>query len=458
MILPARAPWMERQLPGQMQLSPAGLPADKFSRAREERMHEARLPTPRLSDESLQERLRSLEIECQQLRDSNSRLELENSKLKLQVSSSQGGQPSSEPHGLPSLLHGSISAAGTQRQVLRSRMRAMLEEQRRLVHELQLEIAEEMSLQPRPTEAEPRQPMPLASARSGPGTWASAHTAPQDLSEPQEVVAPPEEDPSWPTLSQPWPSSRLPENELPTRTSAGGRYMQSAADELNAPSEAAAPPEEDSPRPVLAWRPAATMPSRMGDRGSGRPLTASARTAPVKLPSGYMRSAPDELHSPWEAAAPPEEPSVVPPIYGREGSARQPRLTRGSVSGSNVAPVEAPPEDEDPPMLLGRTEPTHRSLLLNAVSLHACICNNLRPQLCGRSRARWHCPRNATAWVFGPGCFARPAWDTVVVAPTRSEHSRKPTSSLCVCVFCSDWLIWMVRRCKLGAWPPACVA
>ena len=104
-------------------------------------MYRGRLPTPRLSDESLQERLRSLEIECQQLRDSNSRLELENSKLKLQVSSSQG-QPSSEPLGLPSLLHGSISAAGTQRQVLRSRMRAMLEEQRRLVHELQLEIAE----------------------------------------------------------------------------------------------------------------------------------------------------------------------------------------------------------------------------------------------------------------------------------------------------------------------------
>lgn len=360
MSLPARAPWMEPQLPGQMQLSPAVLPADKVSRACEERIYRGRLPTPRLSDESLQERLRSLEIECQQLRDSNSRLELENSKLKLQVSSSQGGQPSSEALGLPSLLHGSTSAAGTQRQVLRSRMRAMLEEQRRLVHELQLEIAEEMSLQPRPTEAEPRQRMPLAStvatgsARSGPGVWASAQTAPRDLSEPQEAAAPPEEDPlgSWPTACPPWPSSRVPDNELPTRTSTSGSYMQSAPDELHAPSEAAAPPEEESP--ALAWRPpAATMPtSRMG--GSRRPLTASARTAPVRLPSCFMHSAPDELHSPWEGAAPPEEeePSVVPPIYGREGSARQSRLTRGSVSGSDVAPVEAPPEDEDPPMLL----------------------------------------------------------------------------------------------------------
>eukprot|EP00439_Symbiodinium_sp_Y106_P072850 s1128_g13.t1 len=297
MSLPARAPWMETQLPGQMQLSPVGFPADRSSREREERMYGARLPMPKLSDESLQERLRSLEMECQQLRESNSRLELENSKLKLQVSSSQGLQPGSEQQGLPSLLHGSISAAGTQRQVLRSRMRAMLEEQRRLVYELQLEIAEEMNLQPCPTEAEPRQPMLLAStaltasSRSGPGVWASAHTAPRDLNEPREAAAPPEEDPlgSWPTVSQPWPSSRVPESALSTRTS--GNYVQPVPDELSAPSEAAAPPEE-------------------------------------------------------------EDSPAVPPIYGREGSARHSRLTRGSASGSDVTPVEAPPEDEDPPMLL----------------------------------------------------------------------------------------------------------
>ena len=98
-----------------------------------------RLPMPRISEESLQERLRSLEIECQQLRDSNSRLELENSRLKLQVSSSQA---TSEQVGSPSRLNGSISVAESHHQVLRTRRRAMLEEQKLLVDELQREIAE----------------------------------------------------------------------------------------------------------------------------------------------------------------------------------------------------------------------------------------------------------------------------------------------------------------------------
>ena len=130
MSLPTPAPWMDTQLvlPGQMQL--ATPPAA------------ATLSMQRLSDESLQERLRSLETECQQLRDSNSRLELENSKLKLQVSSSQGSQSVSGKLESPSRLNGSISVAETQHQDLRKRMRAMMEEQRRLVDELQLEIAE----------------------------------------------------------------------------------------------------------------------------------------------------------------------------------------------------------------------------------------------------------------------------------------------------------------------------
>ncbi|CAE7764785.1 unnamed protein product, partial [Symbiodinium necroappetens] len=179
----------------------------------------------RLSDESLQERLRSLETECQQLRDSNSRLELENSKLKLQVSSSQGSQSVSGKLESPSRLNGSISVAETQHQDLRKRMRAMMEEQRRLVDELQLEIAEDMGqLQVRP--GKEHQPRPLASAalsgasRSGPSVRPSAHTAPRDLTEPQEAAAPPELG-SWPTVSQPWLSSRVPENTLPTRTSNG---------------------------------------------------------------------------------------------------------------------------------------------------------------------------------------------------------------------------------------------
>ena len=130
MSLPTPAPWMDTQLvlPGQMQL--ATPPAA------------ATLSMQRLSDESLQERLRSLETECQQLRDSNSRLELENSKLKLQVSSSQGSQSVSGKLESPSRLNGSISVAETQHQDLRKRMRAMMEEQRRLVDELQLEIVE----------------------------------------------------------------------------------------------------------------------------------------------------------------------------------------------------------------------------------------------------------------------------------------------------------------------------
>ena len=127
-------------LPGQVRLSPeCAPPADKGSRECQERISGMRLPMPRISDESLQERLRSLEIECQQLRDSNSRLELENSRLKLQVSSSQA---TSEQPESPSRLSGSISVAETHHQVLRARMRAMLEEQKQLVDELQREIAE----------------------------------------------------------------------------------------------------------------------------------------------------------------------------------------------------------------------------------------------------------------------------------------------------------------------------
>ncbi|OLP84394.1 hypothetical protein AK812_SmicGene34734 [Symbiodinium microadriaticum] len=278
MSVPARAPWMEPQLPGQMQLSPAVLPADKFSRAREERMYRGRLPTPRLSDESLQERLRSLEIECQQLRDSNSRLELENSKLKLQVSSSQG-QPSSEPLGLPSLLHGSISAAGTQRQVLRSRMRAMLEEQRRLVHELQLEIAE-------------------------------AQPAPESLNLELTVVS------RFFVLSRASVARRW-------FTALAGHKCDQASARLEASSRHDANQQNGRQRQTSHC---------ISSHGSGEEEPSDAHLSVL-----------------FDSQAPTARTvtrSVVPPIYGREGSARQSRLTRGSVSGSDVAPVEAPPEDE----------------------------------------------------------------------------------------------------------------
>ena len=131
-------------LPGQMQLSQlpeAALPNDPSSRERLERVSllmqggdslAMRLPMPRPSDEeSLQERLRSLEAECQKLRQ-------ENAELKLQTT--QGKRPVPEA-GAPSRLKNSISVAETQHQVLRQRMRAMLEEQQRLVDELQQEIA-----------------------------------------------------------------------------------------------------------------------------------------------------------------------------------------------------------------------------------------------------------------------------------------------------------------------------
>ncbi|CAE7663222.1 unnamed protein product [Symbiodinium sp. CCMP2456] len=151
-------------LPGQVRLSPERAPpADKGSREGQERLSGMRLPMPRISEESLQERLRSLEIECQQLRDSNSRLELENSRLKLQVSSSQA---TSEQLESPSRLSGSISVAETHHQVLRARMRAMLEEQKRLVDELQREIAEEMGQLQTPPSAE-HQP-----------AWVLAHSIP----------------------------------------------------------------------------------------------------------------------------------------------------------------------------------------------------------------------------------------------------------------------------------------
>lgn len=292
-----------------------------------------RLPMPRISEESLQERLRSLEIECQQLRDSNSRLELENSRLKLQVSSSQA---TSEQVGSPSRLNGSISVAESHHQVLRTRMRAMLEEQKLLVDELQREIAEEMDqLQVRPIKPE-NQPMPLAptaltaSSRSGPGEWPSARAAPRAFNEPREAAAP-EQDPlgSWPTRSQPLPSSRVSESALPTRASNSGSYLQSVPDELNAPCEVAAPPEVDSPVP--AWKPAVAMPtSRTGDRGGSRPFAAD--------------SAQDELRSPWEAAAPPEE---GPPSASFASSAR---LQKGgdAMPEEPNAPSEAASEDDAP--------------------------------------------------------------------------------------------------------------
>ncbi|CAE7271215.1 unnamed protein product, partial [Symbiodinium microadriaticum] len=317
-------------LPGQVRLSPeCAPPADKGSRECQERISGMRLPMPRISDESLQERLRSLEIECQQLRDSNSRLELENSRLKLQVSSSQA---TSEQPESPSRLSGSISVAETHHQVLRARMRAMLEEQKQLVDELQREIAEEMGqLQVRPS-AE-HQPMPLASAAltgssgSDPGKRPSARAAPRDFKEPGEAAATPELG-SWPTLSQPWLSSRLPENTLPTRTSNSGSYLHSVPHELDAPSEVAAPPEEDSPLP--AWKPAVMPTSRKGDRGS-RPLTA--------------HSAPDELHSPWEAAAPPEE---RPPSAASFASSARPQNGGAAMPEEPNAPSEAPSEDDAP--------------------------------------------------------------------------------------------------------------
>ncbi|CAE7451432.1 unnamed protein product, partial [Symbiodinium microadriaticum] len=195
---------------------------------------------------------------------------------------------------------------------------------------------------------------------------------------------------SWPTVSQPWLSSRVPENTLPTRTSNGGGYMP-VPDEWNSPCEAEAPPEEDSPAPTV------TMPtSRMGGSQS-RPLSASAPVpplTPLDLPARSL-PAPDELHSPWEAAAPAEEepsgarlrtrpsaasfassarlqqggaampeepnapseapseddaprsPSVWPPSVGP--SPLQPARRLSSKSGSDVASMEAPPEDEGPP-------------------------------------------------------------------------------------------------------------
>ena len=48
----------------------------------------------------------------------------------------------------------------------------------------------------------------------------------------------------------------------------------------------------------------------MSGSGSGRPLSALKRVPPLDLPERYMQAVPDEPHSPWEAAAPPEgEPS-----------------------------------------------------------------------------------------------------------------------------------------------------
>eukprot|EP00439_Symbiodinium_sp_Y106_P076683 s1128_g15.t2 len=349
MSQPTPAPWMDTQLvlPGQTQLStpPAA----------------TTLSMPRPSEESLQERLRSLETECQQLRDSNSRLELENSKLKQQVSSSQGLQPRSEKLGSPSRLNGSISVAETQHQVLRNRMRAMMEEQKRLVDELQREIAEEMSqLQVRPNRE--HQPMPLAStaltgsSRSGLGEWPSARAAPRAFNEPREAEAPPEGGPlgSRPTVSQPWSSWRVPEST--SRTSSSGDYIQSVPDELNAPCEAEAPPEEDSPAPPV------TKPmSRMSGSGSGRPLSALKRVPPLDLPERYMQAVPDKPHSPWEVAAPPEgEPpsaSFASSARLQKGGAAMPEEPNApseaarapSKSGSDVASIEAPPEDEGPP-------------------------------------------------------------------------------------------------------------
>ncbi|CAE7751897.1 unnamed protein product [Symbiodinium sp. CCMP2592] len=319
-------------LPGQVRLAPESAPraAETSSRERQERMSGMRLPIPRISEESLQERLRSLEIECQQLRDSNSRLELENSRLKLQVSSSQA---TSEQPGSTSRLKGSISVAETHHQVLRTRMRAMLEEQKLLVDELQREIAEEMNqLQVRPIKPD-NQPIGInsCSSRSGFGEWPSAHTAPRDLKDLREAAAP-EEDPlgSWPTRSQPWPSSRVSESALPTRASNNGSYLQSVPDELNAPCEVAPPPEVDSPVP--ARKPAVAMPtSRTVDRGGSRPFDA--------------HSAPDELRLPWEVAAPPEE---GPPSAASFASSA--RLQRGGAAMPEEpnAPSEAASEDDAP--------------------------------------------------------------------------------------------------------------
>ena len=63
--------------------------------------------------------------------------------------------------------------------------------------------------------------------------------------------------PPAPTLSEAWfladgiPalwSSRVPDNTLPARTRNGGGYMPVPDEELNSPGEAEAPPEEHSPR------------------------------------------------------------------------------------------------------------------------------------------------------------------------------------------------------------------
>ena len=134
-------------LPGQMQIlseaALASLPTDK-SREGLEKGSELggdgmtmRLPMPRISDEEFHEKLRNLELECQQLRDSKSQLEQENALLKAQMGRSLESSETTE-----SRLKGSISVAETQHQVLRRRMRAMLEDQRRLVDELQQEIAQ----------------------------------------------------------------------------------------------------------------------------------------------------------------------------------------------------------------------------------------------------------------------------------------------------------------------------
>ena len=142
-------------LPGQMHISQASetaLPNDTSSRERLERVSLLMqggesltrilpMPKPRGSfkgEEPLEERLRSLELECQRLRNSKSELEQENAQLKIQMARERQGVETTTEH---TLLQGDISIAETEHQVLRQRMRAMLEEQRRLVDELQQEIA-----------------------------------------------------------------------------------------------------------------------------------------------------------------------------------------------------------------------------------------------------------------------------------------------------------------------------
>ncbi|CAE7576762.1 DEK1 [Symbiodinium natans] len=370
-------------LPGQMQIlseaALASLPTDK-SREGLEKGSELggdgmtmRLPMPRISDEEFHEKLRNLELECQQLRDSKSQLEQENALLKAQMGRSLESSETTE-----SRLKGSISVAETQHQVLRRRMRAMLEDQRRLVDELQQEIAQELSQlgrsqnsQSPPTSMslQPEAPKPTLQSSSSLDTtstlqarpsrpWSesryldSAPSSSLQRNSPREGTAPPEED--TPTRTLPVPVLQRPAAIRSSGTagtasaprasvSFSGAPQHFAPEELKSPREAVAPQEDDPPAPA----------TRLAS--SGHPWSASHQSGP-DMPE-------EDLNSP--RLAPPEESVLLPSsaVTTRIGSSSpgpsplQLSFTKGASStrsgsdGSDMGSVEeAPPEDDSPPL------------------------------------------------------------------------------------------------------------